>query len=90
MPSGPATKQIANFITYGIQTALSAFGWRASLVPGRAACAFPTLKFLTGLAPVDTGIFHQGMMRNVVSYTSLIAAATWLFVIARRLHQEPG
>ncbi|HEV7167892.1 MAG TPA: hypothetical protein VGN49_07985 [Micrococcaceae bacterium] len=90
MPSGPATKQIANFITYGILTALSAFGSRASLVPGRAACAFPALKFLTGLALVATGTFHQGMMHNVVSYTSLIAAVTGLFVIARWLHQEPG
>ena len=82
--------QIANFITYGILTALSAFGWRARLVPGQAAGAYPMLKFITGLALIATGIFHQGMMHNVVSCTSLTATVSGMFVIARRLHQEPG
>ena len=82
--------QIANFITYGVLTALSAVGWRASLVPGRAAIAYPVLKLITGLALIANGIFHQGTGHNVASYTSLIATVAGLFVLARRLHHEPG
>ncbi len=86
----PAWVQISNFIVYGVLTMLSAVGWRAALVPGRGSAAFPTLKLITGVALVLTGIFHAGPRHDIVSYVSLIATVVGLFVIAFRLHHEPS
>jgi len=91
LATGPgAGVQIANFITYGALAALSSIGWRTSLVPGAASAAYPVLRLITGLALIATGIFHRGVSHDIVAYTSLIATVTGLFVLARRLHREPG
>ncbi|MFZ0217141.1 MAG: DUF998 domain-containing protein, partial [Candidatus Dormiibacterota bacterium] len=71
-----------------VLTLLSAIGWRAALAPGRAAIGYPVLKAVTGAALIATGIFHQGLSHDLVSYTSLIASIVGLFVLAVRLHGE--
>jgi hypothetical membrane protein len=87
---GPAPGvQIANFILYGVLTAASAIGWRASLAPGAASIAYPVLRAVTGLALIATGILHQGTSHNIVAYTSLFSTVAALFVIAWRLRREP-
>ncbi|MDQ2786204.1 MAG: DUF998 domain-containing protein [Chloroflexota bacterium] len=88
---GPAAwVQISNFIIYGILIVVSAIGWRAALTPGPAAVWYPASRVLSGFALIATGIFHAGLIHNAVSYTSLIATVVGLFVLARRLHREPG
>jgi hypothetical membrane protein len=81
--------QIANFIVYGVLTAVSAIGWRASLAPGAASIAYPVLKVVTGLALIATGILHEGTSHNIVAYTSLFSTIADLFIIAWRLRREP-
>ncbi|MGH2364223.1 MAG: DUF998 domain-containing protein [Chloroflexota bacterium] len=48
--------QIANFVLFGVLTALSAVAWRASLAPGRGAAAIPVLKGIMAGGLVLAGV----------------------------------
>jgi hypothetical protein len=51
--------QQLNFIIFGVLVCLSAAGWRAALVPGRGAAAFPMLHAAAGMGLVMDGLFAQ-------------------------------
>jgi hypothetical protein len=51
--------QRANFVLFGLLTAVSAIGWRRLLSAGRGAVAFPALRALAGVALILDGIFSQ-------------------------------
>lgn len=93
--------QIANFVFFGVLTAMSAVAWRASLAPGRGAAAIPVLKglmaaglILAGLSLMDpsgaeVGSVH-GVIHNIASYVTLTATWCSTFIFAARFAQEPG
>ncbi|HEU0168041.1 MAG TPA: DUF998 domain-containing protein [Chloroflexota bacterium] len=97
-PSG--WMQVANFVLFGVITAISAIAWRASLAPGRGAVAIPVLKLVlavglvaAGLSLMDpsgapVGTVH-GAIHNIASYVTL--TGTWIstFIFAARFAQEP-
>ncbi|MGH2365498.1 MAG: DUF998 domain-containing protein [Chloroflexota bacterium] len=98
-PSG--WMQVANFVVFGLLTAISALAWRASLAPGRGATAIPALKaviavglIVAGLSVMDpssatVGSLH-GAIHNIASYVTLTAVWISAFIFAARFAKEPG
>jgi hypothetical protein len=51
--------QQLNFIVFGVLVCLSAAAWRAALVPGKGALAFPVLRAVAGVGLVMDGLLAQ-------------------------------
>lgn len=97
-PSG--WMQVANFVLFGLLTAVSALAWRAALAPGRGSTVIPVLKGLMGIGLVLAGLSVMdpagaaagslhGTMHNVASYIALTGTWVSTFVFAARFAQEP-
>src|SRR6516162_4682882 len=78
--------QQLNFIVFGVLVCLSAAGWRAALVPGRGALAFPVLRVIAR-AGVPT---VHGQLHTLFAVITITALAGGCFVLAARFAAEPG
>jgi hypothetical protein len=93
--------QIANFVVFGVLTAISVVAWRAALSPGWGASMIPITRGLLAVGLIIAGVCVtdasgdgpstlHGALHNAASSVALTATWCSAFLFAARFAREPG